>query len=93
MKIINAKSDREETLLIKRDQAVIQLNKEEMTQFEYILKNLPAGNKPLPEIAMGLEQFCLNCGCTDDHQCDDGCSWVGTNKCSNCYDENGYRIK
>lgn len=93
MKIINAKSDREENVLIKRDQAVIQLSKDEMSHFEYILKNLPAGNKPLPEIEMKLMQFCLNCGCTDDHACEGGCRWVGTCKCSRCYDENGYRIK
>ena len=93
MKIINAKSDREETLLIKRNQAVIQLNKEEMKQFEFILKNLPAGNKPLPEIGMGLEMCCLNCGCTQDHACEGGCTWITPWKCSSCYDENGYRTK
>ncbi len=92
MKIINCKSDREENLLIKRDQAVIQLNKEEQKAFAYILKNLVAG-KQAPEIKISLEMFCLNCGCTDEHACEGGCNWVADFKCSSCYDENGYRTK
>ena len=93
MKIINFNPDVEEKLLVKRGEAVIELNKEEQKLFKYILKNMPAGNKPLPEIGMGLEKFCLNCGCTEEHACKGGCSWVAPYKCSNCYDENGYRIK
>ncbi len=92
MKIINCKSDRQEALLIKRDQAVIQLNKEEMKLFEFILKNLVAG-KPTPEIEMILVPFCINCGCTQEHACEGGCNWVDKFKCSSCYDENGYRTK
>ena len=92
MKIINCKSDREETLLIKRDQAVIQLSKEEQEGFLYILKNLVAG-KPAPEIKMELKMFCVNCSCTQEHACEGGCSWIKPFKCSSCYDENGYRVK
>lgn len=93
MKIIHFKPDREEKLLIKRDYAVIQLEKQEQEIFMTILKNLPAGNKPLPEIVMGLEQFCANCGCTQEKTCEGGCGWVEPFKCSKCYDENGYRVK
>ena len=93
MKIINYLSGREENFSIKRDQAIIQLNKEEQNIFSYILKNIPAGNKPLPEINMVLEMFCLNCGCTQEHACEGGCGWAQPYKCSNCYNEEGYRIK
>ena len=93
MKIINFKADREENILIKRDQAVIQLTKTEIKIFEFIIKNTPAGNKPLPEIEMELQEFCLNCGCTMMQACEGGCSFVQPFKCDKCYNEEGYRIK
>ncbi len=93
MKIINFNPDTEESLTVTRDQAVILLNKDEKHIFKYILKNLPAGNKPLPEIKIELEMFCVNCGCTDIQACSPPCSWVEPYKCSECYDEHGYRVK
>lgn len=32
----------------------------------------------------GVERACRVCGCTEDHACDGGCSWVGGDLCSKC---------
>lgn len=93
MKIINFNPDVEQTFSVSRDEAVIKLTKEEQELFKFILLNLPAGNKPLPEIKMNLEEFCLNCGCTEEHACEGGCDWAKPFKCSSCYNEDGVRIK
>lgn len=93
MKIINYLSDREETKSIERNQAVIELNQDEQNLFSYILKNIPAGNKPIPEIKIMLEMFCLNCGCTEKHACEGGCDWAQPFKCTKCYNEDGVRTK
>lgn len=29
---------------------------------------------------------CMFCGCTDDHACPGGCSWIAPNLCSRCKD-------
>lgn len=93
MKIIDFNPDIEQTFSVARDEAVIKLTKGEQEIFKFILKNLPAGNKPLHEIKITLEEFCLNCGCTQEHACEEGCSFVAPYKCSSCYNEEGYRIK
>ncbi len=33
-----------------------------------------------------LKQKCMFCGCTDDHACPGGCSWIEPNVCSRCKD-------
>ena len=30
-------------------------------------------------------QICLGCGCTDELGCDNGCTWIALNWCSNCH--------
>lgn len=50
---------------------------------------MPLGPEaPTPE---GIEDWlvdpvrtCRECGCTDDHACDGGCSWVADDLCSAC---------
>jgi len=32
----------------------------------------------------GWPVCCKRCGCTDDHACEGGCSWVGDSLCSAC---------
>ena len=93
MKIIDFNPDIEKTFSVARDEAVIKLTKGEQELFKYILKSIPAGNKPIPEIKMMLEMFCLNCGCTEEHACERGCDWAKPYKCTKCYNEEGYRIK
>ncbi len=34
--------------------------------------------------AIDTERTCRGCGCTDEYGCDDGCSWVEADLCSNC---------
>jgi hypothetical protein len=32
---------------------------------------------------LGVRQ-CTGCGCTDDHGCREGCSWIAADRCSQC---------
>ncbi len=32
---------------------------------------------------------CVACGCTNDRACPGGCYWVGANRCSACFDDDG----
>jgi hypothetical protein len=34
---------------------------------------------------------CRKCGCTDDRACEQGCAWVGPDKCSACFPIKGRR--
>lgn len=43
----------------------------------------------VPRVLIALERTgmkCMFCGCTDDHACPGGCSWVELNVCSRCKD-------
>ena len=33
---------------------------------------------------------CRNCGCTNLNSCFENCHWVEKNKCSACYNSEGY---
>ncbi len=43
-------------------------------------------NVTCPACLAILRQQCMFCGCTDDHACPGGCSWVELNVCSRCKD-------
>lgn len=34
-----------------------------------------------------MERICRVCGCTDDHACEGGCSWIENDLCSKCAEE------
>jgi PRTRC genetic system protein A len=44
------------------------------------------GAGPFIDVFDDLEKICRVCGCTDSHGCDNGCSWVEPDLCSNCAD-------
>ena len=44
-------------------------------------------NTSLPITLPGQKvRSCRVCGCTDDHACEGGCSWVTADLCSACYE-------
>jgi hypothetical protein len=45
---------------------------------------------PLPDPTAGWT--CIGCGCTNERACAGGCWWVGKNKCSRCFDDQGERL-
>lgn len=94
MRIINFNDQKGDKKIdpLKEGECVVLLNESEKAIFKRILDALPV-NRKTPDMLISIEQFCANCGCTQDSPCPDGCGWAAPFKCSRCYDEEGYRIK
>ena len=45
---------------------------------------LCADDFDLPDLNQLGIRMCTRCGCTDDHGCEEGCTWVGPTTCSTC---------
>lgn len=54
---------------------------------DHLLSNYMKDREKLRELLENRTGMkCLFCGCTDDHACPGGCSWVEPNVCSRCKD-------